>query len=109
MTTYVYRDGELLDKEQARPLYEVIAVSDLPSPSLIRDEMAPTRHMVDAKMYTSKRKFREATKAAGCIELGNDPSLYNPRKKIPLDRDKRRRDIKSAIDQLQTGKKGRQR
>lgn len=71
---------------------------------VISDEMAPTRHMANGRHYTSKAKFREATKAAGCIEYGNDPSLGKPRKPIPLSREKRVDDIRRTIYELKNGR-----
>ena len=41
--------------------------------SVISDTMAPTTHMADGKTYESKSAFRRRTKAAGCIEVGNEP------------------------------------
>lgn len=38
----------------------------------IPDEMEPTKHMANGKIYTSKSKFRAATKALGYEEVGND-------------------------------------
>lgn len=70
---------------------------------VIRDEMPSTRHMADGKHYTSKHKFREATKASGCVEIGNDPALVKPRKRIPLDRAQRRDDIKRTIYEIRNG------
>lgn len=70
------------------------------------DEMAPTRHMVNGKYYTSKKKFRNETKARGCIEVGNDTkSLLTSRKFKSLDRRQRRDDIKKAIWELRNGRK----
>ncbi len=40
--------------------------------TVITDEMPATRHMADGQIYTSKRKFREATRRAGCVEVGNE-------------------------------------
>jgi hypothetical protein len=37
----------------------------------ISDDMAPTKHPVDGKFYTSKSRFREVTRAAGCVEVGD--------------------------------------
>ena len=76
-------------------------VSNKLVPSIISDEMPPTRHMVDCKMYTSKSEFRKATKAAGCVEVGNETStLTKPRSPVPLSREKRRDDIRRAVYQL---------
>lgn len=43
--------------------------------SIINDEMPATWHPSDGKFYTSKRKFRAATKAAGCVEIGDEPLI----------------------------------
>lgn len=40
--------------------------------AVIADDMPPTEHPVDGKIYTSKSSFRETTRAHGCIEVGND-------------------------------------
>lgn len=68
---------------------------------VIRDEMEPTRHMADGNHYTSKAKFRAATKAAGCYEIGNEP--VRQRKPVPLNREKRREDIKRTIYNIRNG------
>ena len=74
------------------------------SMNYISDIMEPTRHMANGKYYTSKAKFRQATKAAGCIEIGNETKhLMKPRKTVKLDRRKRREDIKKAINDLKYG------
>jgi hypothetical protein len=51
----------------------------------IQDEMAPTKHPMDGKYYTSQKKFRETTKAFGMVEVGDaydrgyDPSVERKR------------------------------
>ena len=71
----------------------------------IPDEMAPTRHMIDGKHYTSKKKFRNETKARGCVEVGNETAtLLKPRKPIELDKRQRRDDIKRAIWEIRNGR-----
>ena|SRR5258708_2569082 len=75
-----------------------------PAPHVITDEMPATRHMCNNKFYTSKAKFRETTKAYGCIEYGNEAAtLLKPRKPIPLDRQKCRDDIKRALWEVRNG------
>jgi len=71
---------------------------------VISDTMAPLRHMATGKMYDSKAAFRADTKASGCIELGNDPSLGKARKPIPLSREKRREDIQRSIYNIRNGR-----
>ena len=97
MPTYVYRNGEVVDKRLAGPKETIHGTSSY----IIRDEMPETRHMADGKYYTSKTKFREATRAAGCLEVGNETStLLKPRQQVRLDSTKRREDIQRAIYQL---------
>ena len=68
------------------------------------DEMPPTRHMINGKYYTSKKKFRDETRARGCIEVGNETkTLTKRRKPVKLDRRRRRNDIKKAIYDLKNG------
>jgi hypothetical protein len=70
---------------------------------VISDTMESTRHMADGRYYTSKRKFRDATKAAGCVEIGNEAP--KTRTRIPLSREKRREDIKRTIYEIRNGRK----
>lgn len=99
MTTYVLRDGKLVEKHLAAPKYATGK-----GPSVIRDEMDATKHMADGKFYTSKSRFRQATKASGCQEVGDDKSMYRPRTPIKMDRGQRRDDIRRAIYELRNGK-----
>jgi hypothetical protein len=93
--TYVIRNGELVEKHLAEPLEHAG-----PAFNFISDTMDATQHMANGKWYTSKSEFRKATKAAGCIEVGNEK--LKPFKPIPLDRRKRAMDIKRAIEELRS-------
>lgn len=76
------------------------------SAHIISDTMNETRHMADGRIYTSKSAFRKATRAAGCIEYGNEvPHLLTPKKHIELDRRERRDAIKKTIYDLKNGKR----
>jgi hypothetical protein len=76
------------------------------APNYISDHMAPTRHMVDGKMYDSKVAFRRATKAAGCVEVGNETAaMVKPRAPVVLDRGQRREAIKRSIWELKNGRR----
>ena len=78
----------------------------VPAPYVVSDEMVSTRHMCDGHYYTSKAKFREVTRAHGCVEVGNDTeTLLKPRKPIELSREQRRNDIRQAIQELKGGRK----
>lgn len=71
----------------------------------IKDEMEPTRHMSNGKLYTSKKKFRDETRARGCIEVGNETStLMKKRQPIKLDKRQRREHIKRAVWELKNGR-----
>jgi len=97
MPTYVMRDGKLVDKREAPPKEGIHGQASY----VISDEMAETRHMADGKYYSSKAKFRQATRAAGCVEVGTETAtLLKPRQPIRLDSGKRREDIQRAIYEL---------
>jgi hypothetical protein len=94
MTIYVMRNGELVDKRLA-PQKEGCGLY------VISDIMPETRHMADGKTYTSKSEFRKATRAAGCVEVGNETStLTKPRQRIELDRGARREAIQRTIYEM---------
>jgi hypothetical protein len=69
---------------------------------VISDTMAPTKHMATGEILDSKARFRQATRAAGCIEIGNEP--IKNRAPIKLDSGKRRDDIRKAIYDLRNGR-----
>jgi hypothetical protein len=97
MPTFVYRNGKLVDKNRAPPK----GYSNAKLLGVISDIMPETKHMADGQVYTSKAKFREATRAAGCIEVGNETAtLLKPRAPVTLDRGQRRDAIKKAIYEL---------
>lgn len=92
MTTYVWRGGKLVEKHLAGPRHEGGV-----APYVISDIMSEAQHMASGRFHTSKSEFRKDTKAAGCIELGNDPALYRSRKPVQLDRGQRREAIRQAL------------
>ncbi len=97
MPTFVYRNGKLVDKRYAPPKEGKHGSAAY----VISDEMPPTRHMADGKHYTSKVKFRQATRDAGCVEVGTETkAILTPRKPIELDRGQRREAIQQTIHQL---------
>ena len=93
--TFVYRNGQLVEKGGPDDIRPLPPRSDLPCPMLISDIMEPAEH-VDGRFYTSKSGFRKVTKANGYIEVGNDPARLNrPTKPNPKSREKA---IDQAID-----------
>ena len=100
MITYVYRNGKVVDKRRSKPRF---VAND--ATFAISDTMDTLQHMADGKMYDSKKAFRAATRAAGCVEIGNEErTLLTPRKPIPLDPAKRREDIRRTIYELRNGR-----
>ncbi len=96
MTTYVLRKGRMVLKHLAEPLHASSAAA-----YVISDEMPETRHMADNRHYTSKAKFRQTTRAHGCIEVGNETAtMLKPRQPVRLSREQRARSIRQAIEQL---------
>ncbi|HEX2653544.1 MAG TPA: hypothetical protein VHN11_07830 [Xanthobacteraceae bacterium] len=68
------------------------------APYVISDTMAPTKHMGTGEVLDSKAKFRSATRASGCVEIGNE--TIKPRIPEKLDGGQRREAIRKAIYDL---------
>lgn len=75
-STWVLRDGQLVEKHLAAPLHT-------PPGSLyvISDNMDAVRSMADGKMYDSKSRYRADLRARGYIEVGNDSQ---PQRRVEL-------------------------
>jgi hypothetical protein len=100
MTTYVLRDGELIEKDLVPPLHVIHERAC----HYISDIMDPTRHMATGRMFDSKKRFRAETRAAGCVEVG-DQKDYGKRRAPPkLDKRERVEHIKRSIYELQNGR-----
>lgn len=69
-------------------------------PNIIRDTMDPLKHMGNGRTYDSKSAFRQASKALGLVEIGNETP--KPRQTM-IDRKSIRADIHTAIQQLEQG------
>lgn len=72
-TTYVYRDGKVIEKHLAGPRHAASV-----APNVISDSMAPIKHMATGKVVDSKSAARAMTRAAGCVEVGTDPAGSRP-------------------------------
>lgn len=91
MTTYVLRDGKLIEKSKAPPRTGGAFV--------ISDTMQAMRHPVTGKLMDSKSQFRAITRAAGCVEVGNE-TMRDRRRLEGFDSNTRKADIARAIQQL---------
>lgn len=76
------------------------AVSSLPRPMLIRDQMEPTLSMADGKVYESKSAMRAEYKARGMIEVGNDTAPMWERPKAPPPREEIRGAVEGALSKV---------
>lgn len=90
--SWVWRNGELVEKGGPKDISQPVARSSLPCPMLISDSMQAVEH-VDGRYYESKSAYRAVTKAQGLIEVGNDPARF--KRPAKPDRDK---GIDQAID-----------
>lgn len=73
----------------------------------IQDEMEPTRNPLNPKeIYTSKRKLRDAYKAAGVIEVGDAYERgYKPEQESQRsDRELSRRLTQQVIERFKSGR-----
>jgi hypothetical protein len=67
MRQIFYWNPDTLKMEEKRPEPKVQGRVEL-----IFDDMPDTIHPATGQRFTSKSNFRRATKAAGCIEVGNE-------------------------------------
>lgn len=65
-------------------------------PSIISDTMGLTRHPATGEYLDSKSRFRQRTRDAGCIEVGNEAPQDRRRWEMP----DVRADLARAYDQL---------
>jgi hypothetical protein len=91
MTTYVLRNGRLMEKHQA-PRRSVASV--------ISDTMDALKHPGTGELIDSKAAFRAATRASGCLEVGNEPMRPQPRPEPRMS--EIADDVKRSIAQLRS-------
>jgi hypothetical protein len=73
-TTYVLRDGQLIERHLAPPLHEAQA-----APYIRTDGMDPIRSMVSGRMHDSKSAYYAEVKRAGCEIAGNERASFDKR------------------------------
>jgi len=93
MTSYQW-----IDLEDGRSVYRKVEThepkrSQLACPMIATDTMEPVQSMLDGKTYDSKSALRSTYRAAGVVEVGNDPARLRPRKRPKPDR----KAIKDAV------------
>lgn len=66
----------------------------LNAPYISTDHMDPVQSMLDGKMYDSKSALRATYRAAGVVEVGNDPARHKPKEPTKP----KRQDIRKALE-----------
>lgn len=70
--TFVYRNGELVPKHEAEPVFARGPRGLVPCPSYISDKLWDIQGQHDGKYYDSKSSLRRSYRENGYVELGND-------------------------------------
>lgn len=65
------------------------------APNVISDNIDPIKNHATGRVHTSKRGMSKDTRAAGCIETGNE--MPKPRRPVVLDRGQRRDAIRQSL------------
>ena len=95
--TYVWRNGEFVEKGGPLDVRPILARSHLPAPMLIADTMADMVSHGDMKHYSSKSALRKSYKELGVEEVGNEVPKVT--QKPTMDRKKLRSALKDAAEQ----------
>lgn len=93
MTTYVMRNGQLVEKHLAAPRGSGFVRG------VITDSIPDLVHPANGKKYDSKSTFRKVTKAYGFQEVGNEKQV-DRRKPVHQDFS---RDVVEAVRKLNEG------
>lgn len=67
---------------------------------VISDTIPHMKHPGTGEMIDSKSRFRQATRAAGCVEVGTDPAAAKPRPRFEVTEREIVMDVKRSIAEL---------
>lgn len=84
--TYVYVDGELVEKGSDEHLNKIYGPYVMP-------DIAPYQSMIDGSMITSRSIHRDHLRQHGCIEVGNEKMET----KLPPPKDTRREVMQAQL------------
>lgn len=80
------------------------APSHLAAPQIMSDTMVPVQSQLDGRLYDSKSKLRSTYRDAGVVEVGNDSSVTDPKRRKPtFDRQGVRASVARAFSQAGFG------
>ncbi len=91
---YDKETGELVERSEFYARQPAPKRSRLSCPLIMGDSMEPVQSMLDGKMYDSKSALRATYRAAGVVEVGNDPARLRPRQRPKIDR----KAVKDSLD-----------
>jgi len=94
-TTYVLREGRLVEKRLAAPLNTAGA-----APMIRPDGMDPIRSQLDGRLYDSRSAYYASLRAGGAEIVGNDRAPFERRP--PFAPQGVAQSVKQAIEQLES-------
>lgn len=95
MTTFVYREGNLIEKSKAPPKSGAFVISDT------FDQPLEHHGYSDGRRTDSKATFRRWTREAGLVEKGND--RQQAERRFGADQREIVRDVAHAVNMLKNG------
>lgn len=96
MPTFVFRDGQLIDKRHAPPMR--VKRSSLSAPMIISDQLPDTWNPANGQTYDSRSAYYRAVKDMGCEVVGNDSCAS--RAHVHTEPEGVEQSISDAIDRL---------
>lgn len=98
---FLYRPGHPAANENGMvPAHMAGFTQVRPGLYVISDTMDPIKHPGTGAMIDSKARFREHTRAAGCVEVGTDPAGARPKPRITVNTADIVPDVRRAIAEL---------
>lgn len=77
---YVYKDGKVVYAEERGQVTVNEMPYTVPANYYVMGDIQPYTSMVDGSLITSRSHHRAHLKQHGCVEVGNDSSLFTPPK-----------------------------
>jgi hypothetical protein len=108
MTTYVMRNGSLVDKttgepmvseEERRAFNRRLARGEDVAPQVAPD-IQPYKSMITGERIRSRSHHRQHLRDHGCIEVGNEPPPKAPPRPTAIKSDERKRMLYQAFDNV---------
>lgn len=98
---FLFRPGHPAANENGMvPANLARTIETKPGFYVISDNMDPIKHPGTGAMIDSKARFREHTRAAGCVEVGTDPAGARPKPRITVNTADIVPDVRRAIAEL---------